>query len=46
MAADDSYSNELRSMGFHEEDEDDLAADAAELFGSNYAIDLDPEGLP
>ena len=44
MAAADSYNNELRSMGFHgdDEDEDDLATDAAELFGSNAAIDLDP----
>ena len=46
MAADDSYNNELRSMGFRGDDEDDLSADAAELFGSNAAIDLDPEGLP
>ena len=46
MAAADSYNNELRSMGFRGDDEDDLAADAAELFGSNAATDLDPEGLP
>ena len=45
MATDDSYNNELRSMGFRGDDEDDLSADAAELFGSNAAIDLDPEGL-
>ena len=42
MAANDSYNNELRSMGFHGDDEDDLSVDAAELFGSNAAIDLDP----
>ncbi|KAG2557340.1 hypothetical protein PVAP13_8NG250001 [Panicum virgatum] len=46
MAADDSYNNELRSMGFRGDDEDDLSSDAAELFGSNAAINLDPEGLP
>ena len=46
MAAADSYNNELRSMDFRGDDEDDLSADTAELFGSNAAIDLDPEGLP
>ena len=46
MAAADSYNNELQSMGFQGDDEDDLAADAAELLGSNAAIDLDSESLP
>ena len=46
MAAADSYNDELRSMGFREDYEDDLAADATKLLGSNATIDLDPEGLP
>ncbi|PVH32353.1 hypothetical protein PAHAL_9G380000 [Panicum hallii] len=35
-------------MGLHGNDEDDLAADVEELFGSNTAINLDAdvEGLP
>jgi hypothetical protein len=35
-------------MGLRGDDEDDLAADAKELFGSNAAIDLDADvqGLP
>jgi hypothetical protein len=43
-----SHNYELRAMGLHRDDEDDLAADAKELFGSNTAIDLDADiqGLP
>jgi hypothetical protein len=36
-----SHNYELRAMGLREDDEDDLAADAKELFGSNSAINLD-----
>ena len=43
-----SYNYELRTMGFRGNDEEDLAADAEELLGSNAAIDHDPEvqGVP
>jgi hypothetical protein len=43
-----SHNYELRAMGLRGDDEDDLAADAKELFGSNAAIDLDAgvQGLP
>jgi hypothetical protein len=45
MAGDDlsSHNYELRAMGLHGDDEDDLAADAEELFRSNAAIDLDAD---
>ena len=35
-------------MGLHGDDEEDLAADAVELFGTNETINLDSEvkGLP
>ena len=38
-----SYNYELRAMGFLGDDEEDLAADAEELLGSNAAIDLDAD---
>ncbi|PUZ46217.1 hypothetical protein GQ55_7G033600 [Panicum hallii var. hallii] len=43
-----SHNYELRAMGLREDDEDDLATDAEELFGSNAAVDLNVniQGLP
>jgi hypothetical protein len=43
-----SHNYELWAMGLRGDDEDDLAADAEELFGSNAAINLDADvqGLP
>jgi hypothetical protein len=43
-----SHNYKLWTMGLCEDDEDDLATNAEELFGSNAAIDLnaDVQGLP
>ena len=38
-----THNYELRVMDLYENDEEDLDADAEELFGSNAAIDLDPK---
>ena len=38
-----THNYELWAMDLYENDEEDLDADAEELFGSNAAIDLDPK---